>query len=107
LTWNIEIALHEAGVQLYGIQGGLDSGMRGTGIVVYLPVGADASTHPLIEALKNAGLNPSYTHHNPELSKIRTDIPVIFVGEKFPGFSVPPYNPPNAVQWTVLPLLKQ
>jgi hypothetical protein len=100
---HIELALHAAGVQLYG-DDNLDW-VRGTGIHVSLPIGLDLFNDPLVKALRDAGLNPGALHHNPpEWSPVRTDIRVIFVGEKFPLFSSFPYFPTGASQWTILPL---
>jgi hypothetical protein len=102
---HITRALHEAGVELYGDENSLD-GFQGTGIFVYLPVGADFETDPLMVALRKAELSPSVAHHSPELSKIRTDMPVIFVGEKFVPFFEFPFSPPGGGSWTIHPLRK-
>jgi hypothetical protein len=80
---HLELALHQAGVRLYG-DDSLPTGQL-TGIAVYLPqLEMDHSeTHPLVIALRAAELNPFVIRHNPpEFSQMRTDIPVIVVGEK-------------------------
>lgn len=74
-----------AGVQLYGAHETEEIGSSDTGIFVSLPVGSDLEKHPLVVALKKARLNPFTTFHVETFSKIRTDIPVIFVGERFPN----------------------
>jgi hypothetical protein len=101
----IEIALHSADVQIYGAHGIPDD--VSTGVFVRLPIGADLNNDPLIVALRKADLNPLSTHHIPEFSKIRTDIPVIFIGEKFPAILTMPYQPPGPTGWTMLPIEKQ
>jgi hypothetical protein len=100
----IEIALHNAGVQMYGDDTIAYGGS--TGIFILLPPGEDLTTHPLVGAFRKAGLNPAVARHLPEFSKIRTDIPVIFVGEKWPEFLTFPYQPSEGSQWTILPLRK-
>lgn len=100
---HIELALHSAGVRIHG-DDSLDW-MRGTGIMVWLPQGSNLVSDPLIKALSDAGLNPGATHHNPpEWSQVRTDIPVIFVGERWVPFSSFPYSPNGQAQWAILPL---
>lgn len=99
---HIELALHSAGVRLYGDLS-IDL-MRGTGIHVTLPVGSDLFNDPLVVALRNAGLYPGASFHNPQWSPVRTDIRVIFVGEKFPLMFGYPYYPGERAQWTYLPL---
>jgi hypothetical protein len=105
LAIEIEIALHSAGVQLYDDPS--FSGDVATGILVKLPTQDDLGTHPLVLALRKAGLNPVTVHHIPQFSKIRTDIPVIFVGERGPEFLALPYWPDDRSGWTILPLAKQ
>jgi hypothetical protein len=105
-AWNIEYALHSAGVQIHGAREFEFTMASSTGILVWLPVGSDLETDPLVAALKKAKLNPSTQFRN-EFSKIRTDIPVIFVGERFPTFLTLPYNPPpGAGNVTILPIEK-
>jgi hypothetical protein len=104
---DIELALHSAGVEIYR-DDNLDW-MSGTGIHVWLPRDSsppsDKSSDPLIAAMSEAGLYPGFGFHNPpELSPVRTDIPVIFVGEKPPSFSGFPYSPIGSSQWTMGPL---
>jgi hypothetical protein len=101
----IASALHSAGAQIYGGHGVSD--FTATGIFVRLPVGSDLNKHPLMVALGKAGLNPLSAHHVPQDSKIRTDIPVIFVGERFPAILAMPYQPPGQASWTMLPLEKR
>jgi hypothetical protein len=99
----IEIALHTAGVELYG-DDTLDW-LHGTGIHVSLPQGSDLSNDPLLVILRKAGLNPAASFHiKSEWSRVRTDIPVIFVGEKFPLIAEFPFYPKGASRWTMLPL---
>jgi|SRR5271155_3258955 len=99
----IASALHSAGAQIHGAHGVSD--YTGTGIYVRLPVGSDLNKHPLIVALGKAGLNPMSVHHIPQYSKIRTDLPVIFVGERVLTILAMPYEPPGT--WTPLPIEKQ
>jgi hypothetical protein len=101
---DIQLAFHAAGAQLYG-DDSLGDVVRGTGIAVRLPIGADLTNDPLIVALRNAGLNPFAMFHLPSaMSPTRVDIPIIFVGEKFPQYAEFPYSPTGSSQWTVLPL---
>ena len=100
----IESALHSAGVQIYGARGG---DATGTGIFVRLPIGSDLNNHPLIIALGKAGLNPVSAYQFLEFSKIRTDIPVVFVGERSPALLAMPYQPPGQTSWTELRIEKQ
>jgi hypothetical protein len=73
--------------------------------MVWLPAAADIVNDPLVKALRDAGLNPGTGRHNPpELSPVRTDIRVIFVGEKFPLLSAFPYSPAGQSGWTIKPL---
>ena len=102
----IEMALHSAGAQIYGAHASEQMAASNTGIFVRLPVGSDLQNHPLVVALRKAGLNPVSTHHIPEFSKIRADIPVIFVGERFPTILSMPYQPAGQSAWTMLPLEK-
>jgi hypothetical protein len=107
LANHIELALHVAGVQLYGDES-IDW-TSGTGVMVYLPdkeAAAGFMTDPLVAALHKAGLSPGVVRHNPpEWSPVRTDIRVIFVGEKFPQLPDFPYSPKvGATQWSELPL---
>jgi hypothetical protein len=104
---NIAIALHSAGVQLYGSHGSEPRGASSTGIFVLLPAGSDLMKHPLVVALTNAGLNPIASFPVEEFSKIRTDIPVIFVEERIPTWLSSPYQPPGTTSWRVLPIEKQ
>jgi hypothetical protein len=99
----IESALVSAGVQIYGARGGPDTGV---GIFVHLPIGSDLNNHPLIIALGKAGLKPASAYHFPD-SKIRTDIPVIFVGERSPALLAMPYQPPGQTSWTELRIERQ
>jgi hypothetical protein len=102
-AWHIELALHAAGVRLYA-DDSIDW-MRGTGIMVRLPKGSDLANNPLFVALRDAGLNPGVGFHNETAwSPVRTDIPVIFVGEKFPLLAEFPFFPSGQSQWTILPL---
>ena len=103
---DIEVALHSAGVQIYGAHESEQMAASNTGIFVTLPVGSDLQNHPLVVALRKARLNPLSTHHIPDFSKIRTDIPVIFVGERFPTMLSMPYQPPGISNWTMLPIEK-
>ena len=106
LATDIEVAPHSAGVQLCADPS--FSGDVATVILVKLPTQDDLGTHPLVLALRKAGLNPVLAvHHIPQFSKIRTDIPVIFVGERFPEFLALPYWPDIRSGWTILPLAKQ
>jgi len=99
---HIELALHAAGVQIHE-DDNLDW-MTGTGVMVWLPEPAEEND-PLVKALKDAGLNPgSAGFSQPNLSPVRTDIRVIFVGEKFPTLPGFPYSPSGQTQWTLLPL---
>jgi len=72
---HLELALHEAGVQLYG-----DDSLpteQLSGIAVYLPQVemGHFDTNPLVIALRAAELNPIVIRHNPpEFSQVRTDI---------------------------------
>jgi hypothetical protein len=99
-------ALAYAGVQLYGAHETEEIGSSETGIFVSLPTGSDLEKHPLVVALKKARLNPATTFHVEAFSKIRTDIPVIFVGERFPTILTFPYAPPGLKWWTILPIEK-
>lgn len=100
---NIALALHAAGVRLYG-DDSIDWN-SGTGIMVWLPEAADMNNDPLVKALKDAELRPGWAHHVPlNWSPVRTDIPVIFVGENPPQFSGFPYAPNGQSSWTILPL---
>ena len=104
LSGHIELALHVADVQLYEDHSFL---WEATGIDVLLPAEYDLESSPLVDALKKAGLNPGVQHHlPPEISKIRTDIPVIFVGERFPEHLSDPYSPKAVSGWKILPLAK-
>jgi hypothetical protein len=103
---DIETALHSAGAQIYGAHPSEPMGANSSGIFLKLPVGSDQENHPLVVALRKAGLNPSVSYHIPEFSKIRTDIPVIFVGERFPSILSMPYQPPGQSSWTMFPLEK-
>jgi hypothetical protein len=106
LSENIELALHAAGVQLYG-DDTLGDVLRGTSIFVRFPAGTDMDNAPLLIALKKAGLNPGFGIHPPgSIVPMRTDIPVIFVGERPPVYSQFLYVPPGSTSWTVLPLRK-
>ena len=101
---HIELALNAAGVKLYG-DDTLDW-MRGTtGIHISLPLGSDLFNDPLVVALRNAGLNPGTGSHNPpEWSPVRTDIRVIYVGERSPLLATFPYFPSGRAGWTWHPL---
>lgn len=101
----IASALHSAGAQIYGVRS--DPDFVGTGIFARLPIGSDLNNHPLIVALWKAELNPLSAYHIPEFSKIRTDIPVIFVLERYLPFLAVPYQPPGQTRWTILPIEKQ
>jgi hypothetical protein len=107
---HLELALHKAGVQLYG-DDSLPTGQL-SGIAVYLPQieMEHFDTNPLVIALRAAELNPNVIRHNPpEFSQMRTDIPVIVVGEKSVSFFAMPFFPnmPPSTQWTQLLLRKQ
>ncbi len=105
----IQIALHEAGAQIYQDPsydpGALSSD---TGIELILPVTADLSSDPIVAAFKAAGLNPMTRHHVVEFSTIKTDIPVVVVGERYRRYIRFPYYPnyPNGVgsPYPLLPL---
>jgi hypothetical protein len=103
----IERALHDAGVQLYG-DDSLDlDWMRGsTGIQILLPAGTkDPSNNALVTAFKDANVLGGWGFHAaPARSAVRTDIPVIYVGERFVPFSSLPYFPEGGSSWTILPL---
>jgi hypothetical protein len=103
---DIEMALHSAGARIYGAHASEQTAASNTGIFVTLPVGSDLEKYPLVVALRKAGLNPLATHHIPEFSKIRVDIPVVFVGERFPIILSMPYQPPGSESWTILPIEK-
>jgi hypothetical protein len=104
---HLELALHMAGIRLYEDNNPDQHFCWGTGIIVYLPIRADLNNAPLIIALKRANLNALSLHHLPEeMSIIRTDIPVICVGEKWPQHLVMPYSPNNPTGWKTLPLRK-
>jgi hypothetical protein len=106
LALSIEMALVSAGVQIYGSHAASED-LSGSGVFVKLPVGSDLGTHPLVIALRKAGLYPGGAmHHIPEFSKIRTDIPVIFVGDRFAPMLAVPYQPPGLTKWTTLPIEK-
>ena len=98
----IEAALHAAGVQLYGLRDPSIEILRGTGINVLFPPGTYYfMKSPLMVALNRANLYAGGMFHPPEFSKIRTDIPVIFVGEKFPAPLTFPYYQPGEARWTI------
>ena len=100
---HIDIALVAAGVQLYGFHE-FDCGFSSsTGIIVWLPVGSNLSAHPLMAALGKAELNPLSVYAG-DFSKIRTDIPVICVGERFPTLLTMPYQPTGIPTVTILPI---
>jgi hypothetical protein len=99
----IEIALNAAGVKLH-----IDNSLElfpASGILIILPEGSDLGKNPLVIAFKNAGLTPfSKFHIRSQWSSVRTDIPVILVGEKFPQPAEFPYFPTGQAGWTELPL---
>jgi hypothetical protein len=102
---HIELALHQAGVQLYG-DDTLDP-IQLTGIAVYLPHDENFDTSPLVLALRAAELNPAVMRHV-DTSQMRIDIPVIVVGEKPVPYFAMPFFPalPSGTQWTRHPLRK-
>jgi hypothetical protein len=98
----MEAALHTAGVRLYNLRDRNIEILRGTGITVLLPLGTpDLMNNPLVAALNSANLYAGGTFHDPNSSKIRTDIPVIFVGEKFPAPLTVPYYQPGEARYTI------
>ena len=103
----IELDLHSADVNIYGDD--MYDINVGTGIFVFLPDSANLDEHPLVKALRDAQVSPFSLHH-PEQSgiskRIRTDIPVIFVGERAPTMLSAPYMPTGALGFTILPLTK-
>ena len=104
---DIEIALNLAGVQLYEDLGNTEPIMSSsTGLSVLLPLNADLNKDPLVDALREAGLSPVVSHHLPNVSKIRTDIPVIYINSRWPPYLSAPYFPQISTQWKVLPLRK-
>jgi hypothetical protein len=99
----IETALNAAGVKLH-----IDSSLEmppGSGIWIILPEGSNLES-PLMPAFKKAGLGPlgPKFHIRSQWSPVRTDIPVIFVGEKYPEAATFPYFPTGQSAWTELPL---
>ncbi len=104
LAINVELALDAAGAQLYEDRA-LDLPPM-IGISMFLPSNFDSTKDPLWVALKNAKLYPLVIYRRlPDALPIKTNIRVIFIGEK----GVPPesaaYFPPGArYNWTVLPL---
>jgi hypothetical protein len=98
---DIETAFAAAGVQIYGLHQ-FDK-FQATGIVVWLPEGSDPEKHPLMVALRKAGLDASALFHNHTWG-LRTDIPVIFVGDRFPTFLSMPYMPPGGTTARILPV---
>jgi hypothetical protein len=108
----IQIALHEAGAVIYE-DSSFDPGplATDTGIEIILPAPADLFSDPIVGAFKAAGLNPIVRHPAGEFSIIRTDIPVVVVGERFSRYIQFPYFPnyPSGVgtPYPVLPLRKQ
>ena len=103
----IQEALHEAGAQIYQDLTYDRAFASGTGIWLLLPAGADLSSDPIVVAFKAAGLNPFTSHHIGEISTIRTDIPVVVVGERSRRSTRFPYFPnyPNGVgdPYSILP----
>jgi vacuolar-type H+-ATPase subunit I/STV1 len=99
---NIETALIAAGVQIYG---GREFEFEGTGIIVWLPIGSDLAANPLIAALNKAKLGAAGAIHAGFL-KMRTDIPVIFVGERYPS-ALTTYWPSGGFTAKILPIEKQ
>jgi hypothetical protein len=108
----IQTALHEAGAQIHQ-DNTYDPGMfsSDTGIEIVLPATADLSSDPIVIAFKAAGLNPWTRHHVGEFSTIRTDIPVVVVGERFRPYVQFPFSPPcpngGCKPYESLPLKKQ
>jgi hypothetical protein len=98
---NIESAFVAAGARIYGLHQFYN--FQATGIVVWLPVGSDLERHPLTVALRKAGLDVSVLFHNSTL-RLRTDIPVIFVGDRFPRFLSIPYRPQGVMNARILPI---
>jgi hypothetical protein len=104
---HLELALHQAGARLYR-DDSLETG-QGTGIMVYLPADqmGNLDKNFLVVALREAGLNPFVIRHNPtDFSQMRTDIPVIFVGEKVISYFAAPFFPTAPSGWTYGPLRK-
>jgi hypothetical protein len=101
----IELALSAAGVQIYGAHE-FDS-FQATGIVVFLPVGKDSENNALVAALTKAELNPQTMVTNGKILNISEDIPVIFVGERFPSILARPYQPPGLLNFQVFPIERQ
>jgi hypothetical protein len=99
---DIAVALISAGVQIYGNH---EVDFEGTGTLVWLPIGSDLATDPLVAALNKAQLNAGVMIHT-GYSKFRTDIPVIFIGERFPS-ALTKYSPPGGTTVKVLPIEKQ
>ena len=94
-----------ADIQIYGLRPFDYEASSSTGIFVWLPEGSDLQTHPLVVALGKAQLTPIATFHPPFNSSVRNDIPVIFVGERFPSSLAMPYFPPGITHgMTILPI---
>ena len=108
---SLELAFHGAGAQLYrGNFGELPLGeWSGNGLMLYLPLGDISNDNPIIAALLKANLFGGAAAHQQSNSPIRTDIPVLLVGEKpfshFPP-SVIPYFPTESQTWSYLPINK-
>jgi hypothetical protein len=102
LASHIMDALTSAGVQIYGFRA-FDFTI-GTGVMVLMPAGGDMGTHPLTLALKKAQLNPAPILHNIDFHNLRTDIPIIFVGTRFPNVLSMPYQSPGLTTTNILPI---
>jgi hypothetical protein len=95
-------ALRAAGVRIYRSGRSFDG--QWTGIEVYLPnQHGDPTDHPLMQALSNAGLQPIYVALLLP-PYMRTDLPIILVGEKMFEFTEFPFFPPASEPWEALPL---
>lgn len=104
-------AFHDAGAEIFGdVTQTFQLGMRGTGIFVFLPAGAgDGSNDPVIVALKKADLMPGWMRMDAQFGErfsIRTDVPIIQVGERFPQYENFPYTPKGGTSFTIHSLRK-